>query len=112
MKTRSAQEPSRTTSNGSRLRNTAKPLIPSKPTLSRLTAAARLCQACPLWRRATQTVFGDGPERAKVFFVGEQPGFDEDLAGRPFVGPDAESRLREMELFINDLRKVAGIISR
>jgi len=45
------------------------------------------CRACPLWKPATQTVFGEGPEKASVMFVGEQPGDKEDLAGRPFVGP-------------------------
>ncbi|MFI0849550.1 UdgX family uracil-DNA binding protein [Mesorhizobium sp. IMUNJ 23232] len=50
-------------------------------------AAAETCRRCPLWRDATQTVFGEGPENAKVIFVGEQPGDQEDLAGKPFVGP-------------------------
>src|ERR1051325_5867092 len=50
-------------------------------------AAARGCQACPLWKTGTQTVFGEGSRHAKVVFVGEQPGNDEDLAGKPFVGP-------------------------
>lgn len=45
------------------------------------------CRACPLWRPATQVVFGEGPAAATVMFVGEQPGDREDLAGRPFVGP-------------------------
>src|ERR1700757_4240726 len=45
------------------------------------------CTRCPLYRNATQVVPGEGPGRAKVMFVGEQPGNDEDLAGRPFVGP-------------------------
>ena len=45
------------------------------------------CRRCPLWRDATQTVFGEGPETARVIFVGEQPGDQEDLAGKPFVGP-------------------------
>ncbi|MBB5751795.1 UdgX family uracil-DNA binding protein [Prosthecomicrobium pneumaticum] len=45
------------------------------------------CEACPLYRNATQTVFGEGPETAEILFVGEQPGDKEDLAGRPFVGP-------------------------
>ncbi len=45
------------------------------------------CQRCDLFRHATQTVFGEGPEGADVMFVGEQPGDKEDLAGRPFVGP-------------------------
>jgi DNA polymerase len=49
--------------------------------------AAAQCQRCPLFRDATQTVFGEGPPDASVVFVGEQPGDQEDLAGRPFVGP-------------------------
>jgi DNA polymerase len=52
-----------------------------------LCAAAKSCRRCPLWRDATQTVFGEGPANAKVLFVGEQPGDQEDLAGKPFVGP-------------------------
>jgi DNA polymerase len=50
-------------------------------------AEALHCRACPLWKNATQTVFGDGEEAAKILFVGEQPGDQEDLAGKPFVGP-------------------------
>jgi uracil-DNA glycosylase len=61
--------------------------IPARPTLPRLRAAAAGCRACDLWRRGTQTVFGEGAARATVLLVGEQPGNDEDLAGRPFVGP-------------------------
>jgi uracil-DNA glycosylase family protein len=49
--------------------------------------AAAGCRACPLWAPATQTVFGEGPARARMLLVGEQPGDQEDLAGRPFVGP-------------------------
>ncbi|TIT76624.1 MAG: uracil-DNA glycosylase [Mesorhizobium sp.] len=49
--------------------------------------AAKGCRRCQLWRHATQTVFGEGPEIAEVVFVGEQPGDQEDLAGKPFVGP-------------------------
>jgi DNA polymerase len=52
-----------------------------------LRAAASGCRACPLWRRATQTVFGEGETEAPVVLVGEQPGDREDLAGHPFVGP-------------------------
>ncbi|SPE55272.1 Phage SPO1 DNA polymerase-related protein (fragment) [Verrucomicrobia bacterium] len=70
-----------------RERWSAAPLVPSHPTLSGLREAARGCRACPLWERATQTVFGAGGRDAKVVFVGEQPGFEEDLAGKPFVGP-------------------------
>jgi DNA polymerase len=49
--------------------------------------AAETCERCPLYRNATQTVFGEGPVRAPVVFVGEQPGDQEDVAGKPFVGP-------------------------
>jgi uracil-DNA glycosylase family protein len=66
---------------------TAAPLIPPRPTISKLQEVARGCRACPLWKTGTQTVFGEGSRRAKVVFVGEQPGNDEDLAGKPFVGP-------------------------
>jgi uracil-DNA glycosylase family protein len=66
---------------------TAAPLIPAKPTLDKLRKAAHNCRACPLWKTGTQTVFGEGSTHAQVIFVGEQPGNDEDLAGKPFVGP-------------------------
>ncbi len=52
-----------------------------------LRAEARGCTRCHLYRHATQTVFGEGPLNARIMFVGEQPGDQEDLAGRPFVGP-------------------------
>jgi uracil-DNA glycosylase family protein len=66
---------------------TAAPLIPPRPTLAALRAAAAPCKACDLWRRGTQTVFGEGAPHAAAMFVGEQPGNEEDLAGHPFVGP-------------------------
>ena len=66
---------------------TAAPLIPPRPTLVSLRAAAAGCKACDLWKRGTQTVFGEGARRAAVLFVGEQPGNEEDMSGRPFVGP-------------------------
>jgi uracil-DNA glycosylase family protein len=69
------------------LRETAAQFIPPNPTLSKLAAAASGCTACPLWKTGTQTVFGEGKPTAKVIFVGEQPGNDEDIAGEPFVGP-------------------------
>jgi uracil-DNA glycosylase len=56
-------------------------------TLATLREAEAGCTRCPLYRNATQVVPGEGPSRAKVMFVGEQPGNDEDLAGKPFVGP-------------------------
>jgi len=65
----------------------AQPLIPLHPTLTTLREAARDCRACDLWKRGTQTVFGEGTPRARVMLVGEQPGDKEDLAGKPFVGP-------------------------
>src|SRR5438874_10250445 len=61
--------------------------LPERPTLPRLREAAAGCRACPLWRTGTQTVFGEGRARAAVMLVGEQPGDQEDLEGRPFVGP-------------------------
>ena len=65
----------------------AAPLVPSRPTLPKLKTAAAGCTACPLWKTGTQTVFGEGAAGARVIFVGEQPGNEEDLGGRPFIGP-------------------------
>jgi len=65
----------------------AEDLIPPRPTLSSLKGAAADCKACDLWKTGTQTVFGEGARRVKVMFIGEQPGNEEDLSGRPFVGP-------------------------
>jgi uracil-DNA glycosylase family protein len=70
-----------------RVEGSALPLIPDRPTLPRLQEAARSCRACPLWKRGTQTVFGEGSRDALVVLVGEQPGDREDIEGRPFVGP-------------------------
>jgi uracil-DNA glycosylase family protein len=61
--------------------------LPEDASLDEVREAAGGCRRCPLWRNATQTVFGEGPEEARVVFVGEQPGDQEDLAGKPFVGP-------------------------
>ena len=55
--------------------------------LSNLRSSAHDCRACDLWKHATQTVFGEGPAKARIMLVGEQPGDQEDLAGHPFVGP-------------------------
>ena len=65
----------------------ASSLVPPEPTVERLQEAAAGCQACDLWQLGTQTVFGEGPERARVVLVGEQPGDREDREGHPFVGP-------------------------
>ncbi len=56
-------------------------------TIPALRDAARDCKACDLWKTGTQTVFGEGPSRSQIMFVGEQPGDQEDRAGHPFVGP-------------------------
>jgi uracil-DNA glycosylase len=62
-------------------------LIPLSDTLEDVRARAKHCKACDLYKRGTQTVFGEGAARPKIMFVGEQPGDQEDLQGRPFVGP-------------------------
>jgi uracil-DNA glycosylase family protein len=61
--------------------------MPARRSLASLVRDAKNCQRCPLYRLATQTVFGEGPLHAPVMLVGEQPGDQEDLQGRPFVGP-------------------------
>jgi DNA polymerase len=66
---------------------TAAPLVPARPTLTSLRAAAAGCKACPLWQTGTRTVFGEGRAKAELLLVGEQPGDREDREGRPFVGP-------------------------
>ena len=66
---------------------TAVPFLPATITISKLRSAAANCRGCDLWKRATQTVFGEGAASVSVMLVGEQPGDKEDLAGQPFVGP-------------------------
>lgn len=61
--------------------------VPDGVGLSGLREAARGCRGCELWEPATQTVFGEGAETARIVFVGEQPGDQEDRRGEPFVGP-------------------------
>jgi uracil-DNA glycosylase len=61
--------------------------VPEERSLDAARAAAAACKGCPLWRNATQTVFGEGARHAPLMLVGECPGDQEDLAGRPFVGP-------------------------
>ena len=72
-------------------------LIPDRPSLSNVRSAARDCHACDLWKRGTQTVFGEGGGRAQLMLVGEQPGDAEDLAGHPFVGPAGKLLDRALE---------------
>jgi DNA polymerase len=69
------------------IEKTASSLIPSQPTIPKLRESAANCRACELWKRGTQTVFGEGGSKARVMLVGEQPGDQEDIQGRPFVGP-------------------------
>ncbi len=61
-----------------------------EPGLRGLRQAARTCRNCELWQPATQTVFGEGPDNAHIMLIGEQPGDEEDLVGRPFVGPSGK----------------------
>ena len=85
--------------------------VPS--TLKELDAAVQACRRCPLWRDATQGVCGEGPRKAKLMIVGEQPGDQEDLAGHPFVGPagqvlDAaleEARIDRDDVFVTNAVK-------
>jgi DNA polymerase len=62
-------------------------LFPEQASLGELQESAKSCRACDLWRQATQTVFGEGSAGATMMLVGEQPGDQEDLQGKPFVGP-------------------------
>src|ERR1043165_590623 len=93
----------RTASNMTKLRRTAKPtgsaadFIPARPTIAKLRAASKGCQGCDLFKVGTQTVFGEGPSTAHVMVVGEQPGDMEDRAGKPFVGPSGKLLDRAFE---------------
>jgi uracil-DNA glycosylase len=68
-------------------RGDATPFLPERKSLKALREAAAGCRGCHLHERATQTVFSDGPKRARLMMVGEMPGDQEDRAGRVFVGP-------------------------
>jgi DNA polymerase len=65
--------------------------------IATLREEAAGCRACPLWKDATQTVFGEGPPHARIMLVGEQPGDKEDLAGKPFVGPAGQMLDRALQ---------------
>ena len=71
--------------------------MPARRTLATLRDAAAGCRGCDLYKRGTQTVFGEGRAEARVMMVGEQPGNDEDLAGKPFVGPAGKLLDRALE---------------
>lgn len=72
-------------------------LLPDRPTIRKVREVARECKACDLYKRGTQTVFGEGPASVAVMLVGEQPGDAEDLAGHPFVGPAGKLLDRALE---------------
>ena len=76
---------------------TAADFLPPQPRLPALRRAAEDCQGCDLYRNATQTVFGEGPQQANVVLVGEQPGDQEDRQGHPFVGPAGRLLDRALE---------------
>ena len=71
--------------------------VPHTSDLRKVRDAACRCTACPLYKNATQTVFGEGPRHAEIMFVGEQPGDQEDLQGKPFVGPAGQLLDRALE---------------
>lgn len=81
-------------------------LLPPTPTLKNVAEVAAGCKACDLYKRGTQTVFGEGPGRSSVMLVGEQPGDAEDLAGHPFVGPAGKLLDRALEQAGIDRTKV------
>ena len=84
-----------------KLRSSAEDFFPERKSLKAFRDAAADCKGCELWERGTQTVFGEGARRAEVLFVGEQPGNEEDLTGKPFVGPAGR--------LLNDALDEAGI---
>ncbi len=92
---------------------TAEDFLPERINLAALKKAAAGCRACDLYKNATQTVFGEGLVRARLMLVGEQPGDQEDLEGRPFVGPAgrvldealAEARIPRETAFVTNVVK-------
>jgi uracil-DNA glycosylase len=78
----------------------------SGSSLKTLREEASRCRACHLWKNATQTVFGEGPQHVQVMLVGEQPGDKEDIAGKPFVGPAGQILDRALEEAGIDRKKV------
>jgi uracil-DNA glycosylase family protein len=72
-------------------------IAPALKTIAALRTAARDCKGCDLWKTGTQTVFGEGPSKSQIMFVGEQPGDQEDRLGHPFVGPAGKLLDRALE---------------
>jgi DNA polymerase len=79
---------------------------PTARSVEQLREAAASCQACDLWVEATQTVFGEGSEHSRMMLVGEQPGDQEDLQGKPFVGPAGRLLERALDEAGIDRRRV------
>ena len=75
----------------------ARPQPPNTSSLTAVREAAARCTACHLYKLGTQTVFGEGPKRATMMLIGEQPGDYEDVAGKPFVGPAGKMMDRALE---------------
>ncbi|HXO21172.1 MAG TPA: UdgX family uracil-DNA binding protein [Thermoanaerobaculia bacterium] len=108
-----ALEAPRSMSPSATARLPARSFLPQRPTLAALARAAQDCRACDLYQGATQAVLGAGPQGARAFFVGEQPGDQEDLQGRPFVGPAgkvldealAEAGIRRDEIYVTNAVK-------
>jgi len=92
----------------------------SASSLKNLREEAADCRACPLWKNATQTVFGEGPAHAQAVLVGEQPGDKEDLAGKPFVGPAgqmldralAEAGINRKQVYVTNAVKHFKFVAR
>src|SRR5436190_5307842 len=87
--------------------------VPETNSLAKVAAAAKECTACPLYKKATQTVFGEEPKHATMLMIGEQPGDYEDLAGKPFIGPAgklldralAEAGINRNEVYVTNTVK-------
>ena len=94
-----ATEPHKAQKRLERPKNETASEMARKPTddIETLREQAADCRACPLYKDATQTVFGEGPQAARIMLVGEQPGDKEDLAGKPFVGPAGQMLDRALE---------------
>jgi len=96
-----------------RLARSARSFLPAQLSMAQLRESAAGCTGCDLYKCATQTVFGEGAGRASMMFVGEQPGDQEDLAGRPFVGPAgkildralAEAGIARRDLYVTNAVK-------
>jgi uracil-DNA glycosylase family protein len=87
-------------------RGDATPFLPQRKSLKALREAAAQCRGCHLYERATQTVFSDGPKRARIMMVGEMPGDREDRAGRVFVGPAGRELDKALEAVGIERREV------